>query len=137
MEPAQLSLGVVTWLQRKTFARVVWSNARVLLADVSHPGEVKVLTLKKDKGNLLFFPLLKATSAHLARLEHQPLFTVAWLPSWIQNCLCSAPSLALGSFFFGPRSTHNYCNHNAEIVQCEQNFVKNHKDTFLFKLLPM
>lgn len=68
MEPAQLSLGVVTWPQRKTFACVVGSNARVLLADVSHPGEVKVLTLDKDKGNLLFSPLLKATSAHMARL---------------------------------------------------------------------
>lgn len=68
MEPAQLSLGVVTWPQRKTFAHVVRSNAQVLLADVSHPGEVKVLTLNKDKGNLIFCPLLKATSAHLARL---------------------------------------------------------------------
>lgn len=60
MEPAQLSLGVVTRPQRETFACAVGGNARVLLADVSHPGEVKVLTLDKDKRQSVILPAAKS-----------------------------------------------------------------------------
>lgn len=49
MEPAELRLGVVTRLQGKACGRVVGSDARVLLADVSHPGIVKVLILSQTQ----------------------------------------------------------------------------------------
>lgn len=59
VEPAELRLLVVTWLQRKAFGRVVGGDARVPLADVSHPGVVKVLILRKNTRATCYFARCK------------------------------------------------------------------------------
>lgn len=50
MEPLELSLDVVTLLQSKAVACDLGSDAQVLLANVPHPGVIKVLTLR-DEGD--------------------------------------------------------------------------------------
>lgn len=98
MEPAELRLAVVTWLQREAFGRVVGGNTRVPLADVSHPGVVKVLTLsERQKQELILHAGKSCTRGQSVTLS----FIYSGSASVLDTKLDAfRSSLALGSFLF-------------------------------------
>lgn len=120
MEPAQLRLGVVTWLQRKAFGRAVGSNARVLLSDVFHPGVVKVLILSQAQRESVTFASCKKLQVQIWPVRNFILYLwwFGFRPGYKTGCVPLQVWPWVAFFYqciFGLYSTSNYHRRFAEL----------------------